>query len=80
MRMKRILVFAAVISLFLMVVSSAGAEDALLKPYVLAWTGAGTIEKKLVEVKNAVTQHGFQVVGEYSPYKGAHVVVVTSDA
>src|SRR5512135_753586 len=80
MHMKRILVLATVVSLFLMIVSSAGAEDALLKPYVLAWTGTGTVEKKLVEVKNAVTQHGFQVVGEYSPYKGAHIVVVTSDA
>ena len=80
MHSKRMLVFAAVISVFLMVVSSAGAEDTLLKPYVLAWTGAGTIEKKLGEVKNDVTKHGFQVAGEYSPYKGAHVVVVTSDS
>ena len=63
-----------------MMASSAGAEDPVLKPYVLAWTGAGTIEKKIGEVKSSVTAQGFQVVGEYSPYKGAHVVVVTSDA
>lgn len=56
----------------------AGAEE-MLKPYVLASSSAGTIEKKGEEVKAAVAQQGFQVVGEYSPYKGAHVIVVTSD-
>ena len=80
MSIKRVSVLVAVISAFLMIVSSAGAEDPVLKPYVLAWTGAGTIGKKLGEVKASVTAQGFQVVGEYSPYKGAHVVVATSDA
>jgi hypothetical protein len=80
MSIKRVSVLVAVISVFLMMASSAGAEDPVLKPYVLAWTGAGTIEKKLGEVKSSLTAQGFQIVGEYSPYKGAHVVVVTSDA
>ncbi|RPI36773.1 MAG: hypothetical protein EHM54_04885 [Nitrospiraceae bacterium] len=56
------------------------AEDELLKPYVLASVGASSLDKKTGEVKAAVGQHGFQVVGEYSPYKGAHIIVVTSDA
>jgi hypothetical protein len=30
-------------------------------------------------VKSALVQQGFQTVGEYTPYKGAHVIVVTSD-
>jgi hypothetical protein len=80
MSIKRVSIFFAVISAFLMMVSSAGAAENVLKPYVLAWTGAGTIEKKLGEVKTSITGQGFQVVGEYSPYKRAHVVVVTSDA
>jgi hypothetical protein len=80
MSIKKVSVLAAVLSVFLMVVFSAGAEDLKLKPYVLAWSGAGTIDKKLGEVKTAVAGQGFQVVGEYSPYKGAHIVVVTSDA
>jgi hypothetical protein len=80
MSIKRVSVLVAIISAFLMMASSAGAEDPVLKPYVLAWTGAGTIEKKLGEVKASVTAQGFQVVGEYSPYKGAHVVVLTNDA
>lgn len=80
MSIKKVAVSAVAISVFLMVVSFAGAEDLKLKPYVLAWTGAGTIDKKLGGVKNALAGEGFQMVGEYSPYKGAHIVVVTSDA
>jgi hypothetical protein len=80
MSIKKVSVLAAVISVFLMVTSFAGAEDLRLKPYVLAWTGAGTIDNKLGEVKTALAGQGFQVVGEYSPYKGAHIVVVTSKA
>ncbi|NJD56251.1 MAG: hypothetical protein FIA94_07595 [Nitrospirae bacterium] len=56
------------------------AEDELLKPYVLASVEASSLDKKTLEVKAAVSQQGFQVAGEYSPYKGAHIIVVTSDA
>ena len=56
------------------------AEDAALKPFVLAYRGAGTMDTKLVEVKAAVEREGFQVVGEYTPYKGTHIIVVTSEA
>jgi len=55
------------------------AEDGSLKPFVLAYRGAGTIDAKLGEVKAAVEREGFQVVGEYSPYKGTRIVVVTSE-
>jgi len=68
------------IAALIAVVSLAGAEDTLLKPYVLASSMPGTIDKKLADVKAAVGQQGFQVVGEYAPYKGAHVIVVSSDA
>ena len=56
------------------------AEDISLKPFVLAYRGAGTIDAKLGEVKAAVEREGFQVVGEYTPYKGTRIVVVTSEA
>jgi len=56
------------------------AEDELLKPYVFASAEASSLDKKTGEVKAAVVEQGFQVVGEYSPFKGANVIVVTSDA
>jgi len=56
------------------------AEEASLKPFVLAYRGAGTIDAKIGEVKAAVAREGFQVVGEYAPYKGTHIIVVTSES
>ncbi|MBI5204740.1 MAG: hypothetical protein HZA11_07485 [Nitrospirae bacterium] len=79
MRKLAIHLFFIIVAL-ITVVSLAGAEDALLKPYVLASSVPGTINKKLADVKAAVGQQGFQVVGEYAPYKGAYVIVVSSDA
>lgn len=56
------------------------AADAVLRPFVLGSSGPGTIDAKLAEVKAALALEGFEVVGEYAPYKGAHVVVATSEA
>lgn len=58
----------------------AGADDALLKPFVLSYQGTADLHAKTAEIKTAVIREGFEVLGEYSPYKGAHIVVVTSDA
>lgn len=58
----------------------AWADDATLKPFVLGYQGEGTIDTKLAEVKSALEHEGFQIVGEYTPYKGAHIIVVTDDS
>jgi hypothetical protein len=76
---KSLIVLFIVIS-SLCIVPSAPAADQALKPYLLGYRGAGTIEAKLPEVKAVLEQKGFQIVGEYEPYKGARVLVVTSDA
>jgi hypothetical protein len=78
MRKKVLMVMVGVAALLLLAGIGFAAEE-LLKPYVLASTDNVTIGKKEAEVKKALAQDGFQVVGEYSPYKGAHVIVVTSD-
>ena len=70
---------AALVLLFVMSQSVSAAET-LLKPYILAYRGDGTIRDRLDQVKAAVEKEGFQVVGEYVPYKGVHIVVVTSSA
>ena len=77
MKKAVLLIMVTAVALF-MFFGLAGADE-MLKPYVLASSGPGAIEKKVEEVKAAVSQQGFQVVGEYSPYKGAHIIVVTSD-
>lgn len=46
-------------------------------PYILGQRVAGDVTKVTVEVRQALADAGFDVVGGYSPYEGAEVVVVT---
>lgn len=78
--LRSLSVLSVLVLALMMPAAQASAADPVLKPFVLASTGPGTIEARLAEVKTALSQEGFEVVGEYAPYKGAHVVVVTSAA
>jgi len=55
------------------------AEDVILKPFVLASKGEGTLVEKTALVKTALTTAGFAVVGEYAPYAGVDIIIVTND-
>lgn len=59
--------------------SVAFAQDALLKPFVLASRGAGDMAQKLDATKVALAKAGFTVVGGYSPYANTTVIGVTND-
>lgn len=50
------------------------------KPFILAYRGAGDMQTKVAEVKQALAGAGFQVVGDYEPYTDAHVIIFTNDA
>jgi hypothetical protein len=50
------------------------------KPFILAYRGAGDMQTKVAEVKQALAGAGFQVVGDYEPYADAHVIIFTNDA
>jgi hypothetical protein len=54
-------------------------DDVILKPFVLASKTDGTVAEKSVQVKTALTGAGFTVVGEYAPYAGADIIIVTND-
>jgi hypothetical protein len=56
------------------------AEEVKLKPFVLASKSAGTLAEKTEQSKAALTAGGFTVVGEYSPYADANIIIVTNDA
>ena len=60
--------------------SVALADEALLKPFILGSKGPGTVAEKTEAAKTALTANGFTVVGSYSPYANANIVVVTNDA
>jgi len=75
MRIKSMLLSAVL----MFVTTGAQAADALLKPFVLASKSAGTVADKTAQVKTALTGAGYTVVGEYGPYAGANIIIVTSD-
>jgi hypothetical protein len=55
------------------------AQDALLKPFVLAWKGPGNVAEKTEATKAALTHAGFTVAGSYSPYANTTIIAVTND-
>ncbi|MGC2456623.1 MAG: hypothetical protein WA435_01330 [Gallionellaceae bacterium] len=71
------IVFLAV--LMLLGPAQAMADDALLKPFVLGSKGPGVLADKVETAKASLTANGFTVVGSYSPYPDAMILVVTSD-
>jgi uncharacterized protein (DUF302 family) len=66
----------AVISMASMVANAAGD----MKPFILGSTGTGAVADKVADVKKSLTDKGFEVVGEYSPYESAHIIIVTNDS
>lgn len=60
-------------------VKAAMAEDELLKPFVLASKGPGVVATKTEAAKAALTANGFTIVGTYSPYPAAMILIVTND-
>ena len=60
-------------------IGDAHADSERLKPFVLASKGAGTVAEKAEQAKSALTAAGFSVVGNYSPYPDAEILIVTDD-
>ena len=71
------LTLASLLVIFLL--GSAGADEALLKPFVLGSRGPGTVAEKAAVVKTALAAQGFTIAGEYTPYPDAIVIVITND-
>lgn len=67
------------VGLFLTVLAHAGWADDVLKPFVLGSKGPGSVADKVAAVKTALNGQGFTVVGTYSPYPNATILIVTND-
>ena len=50
-----------------------------LRPFIMATDGSGPLNERLDATRAALADAGFEVVGEYSPYAGSHVLAITSD-
>jgi hypothetical protein len=66
-------------ALLVLGMSNVLADSVMLKPFVLGSRGAGTVAEKSEQAKMALTAAGFSVVGNYSPYSDATVLIVTND-
>jgi len=73
---KLLAITAAAVMSMASLVANAAAE---MKPFILGSTGTGAVADKVAGVKKSLTDNGFEVVGEYSPYKSAHIIIVTND-
>ena len=65
------------------VISAAAAPvqaEVEMKPFVLASTSDAGIADTVDEIRQALADKGFEIVGEYSPYATAHIIVITNDA
>lgn len=78
--MKRITLRSLLLGAMLLLgMGQALAEDERMKPFVLGSKGAGTVAEKTEQAKAALQAAGFQVVGNYSPYADANILIVTND-
>jgi len=55
------------------------AQDAPLKPFILASKAPGDVAQKVEAVKTALTGAGFTIAGSYAPYANTTVIAVTND-
>src|SRR5512143_2511237 len=62
------------------VAAAAQADSENMKPFVLAYKTKGEVSAVANEVKQKLTTAGFQIAGEYSPYKDATVIAITNEA
>jgi uncharacterized protein (DUF302 family) len=71
----------SLVSVFALILSAGSAlADDILMPFVFAGNQSGDVATVAANVKSKLKGAGFEVVGEYSPYDGAEVIVVTNEA
>lgn len=71
--------FGAALMLFALA-ASVQAEEAWLRPYVMSSDDGTDVAAAVSKAKSALAGAGLELVGEYSPYAGATVLAVSSDA
>ena len=70
-------VFVAFVMFFIFITGAKAAEK--MKPFVLAYKVSGDESQVVEEVKNKLTTANFEIVGTYTPYDGATILIITND-
>jgi len=72
---------AAVLLSFCLTSFSLVAQEAdRFRPFVLAETAQAPLDAKLQTVKAALAGAGFSIAGEYAPYAGAQILIITDES
>lgn len=66
--------------IFLLVLSQTITAETLYKTYILAETKSGDIATAVSETRSKLSNAGFEIVGEYSPYADATIIIVTNES
>ncbi len=61
------------------VLSFSAAAAGLLQPFVHAYTADTTLQAEVETVRAALKDKQFTILGEYSPFAGAHVIAITTE-
>ena len=69
-----------IFTLFALLLSVSAWAGEKLKPFILASSAAGDLAAVVADTKTRLSDAGFEIVGEYSPYTGADIIIVTNDA
>lgn len=77
--MRSIQMALLLLSLLFASFSLVAEEEGRLRPFILAETSQASLPDKLTSVTAALEQAGFSVAGEYTPYAGAHILVITHE-
>ena len=57
----------------------AGDSDKTHKPFILAgYEDHSSLYRAVDKIKNTLSKNNFEIAGEYSPYKDAHIIVITN--
>lgn len=75
----RICAVLSVLCAFAVGAVSPVSAETILQPFVLASQGKGTVADAAAGAKEKLIAAGLLIVGSYEPYKGAEVVVVTTE-
>lgn len=60
--------------------SNLAIAETYLKPFILAETIQSTdMNKAVANTKAKLKNAGFEIVGEYTPYKTSHIIIITND-
>ena len=80
MKSTRAVLAAVLVGAVLAIAMPTTAQDAKLRPYLLASEVPGTVAEVAAQTRSALTASGFDIVGEYPLSAAAHIIVVSSNA